>query len=83
MRFRYAVRLAALAIAPVCAKRIRVSDDRRVVDSLLSVDSVDFGGGGLRSNGDGPLSFRAQTPTSVLATDDGRRGLPTALRRGR
>ena len=48
MRFRYPVLLAALAIAPVCAKCIRVSDKRYFVDSTLSVDSSDFGGGDLR-----------------------------------
>ena len=58
MRFRYAVLLADLAIASVCAKRIRVSDERHVVDSKLSVDSADFGSGGLRSRGDRPSSFR-------------------------
>ena len=45
-------------IALSCAKRIRVSDELRVVDSTLSVDSADFGGGGLRSSGNCPLSFR-------------------------
>jgi hypothetical protein len=56
MRFHSAVLLAALAIAPVCAKRIKDSDERQVVDSTLSADGVDCGGSGLRSggnNGDG------------------------------
>ena len=58
MKFRYAVLLAALAIAPVCAKRIRVSDECRVIDSTLSVDSAGFDRGGLCSSGNRPLSFR-------------------------
>ncbi len=56
MRFRSAVLLAALAIAPVCAERIKDSDERHDVDSTLSADGVDCGGGGLCSggnNGDG------------------------------
>jgi hypothetical protein len=52
MRFHSAVLLAALVIAPVCAKRIKYSDERHVVDSTLSADGVDCGGGGLRSSGD-------------------------------
>jgi hypothetical protein len=36
MRFHHAVLLAALAIAPVCAERIKVSDERGIVDSTLS-----------------------------------------------
>jgi hypothetical protein len=52
MRFHHAVLLATLAIAPVCAERIKVSDERGIVDSTLSaVGSVDCGGGGLRSSG--------------------------------
>ncbi len=35
MRFHHAVLLAALAIAPVCAERIKVSDERGIVDSTL------------------------------------------------
>ena len=53
MRFHHAVLLAALAIAPVCAERIKVSDERGIVDSTLSaVGGVDCGGsgGGLRCN---------------------------------
>ena len=47
MRFHHAVLLAALAIAPVCAERIKVSDERGIVDSTLSaVGGVDCGGGG-------------------------------------
>jgi hypothetical protein len=56
MRFHSAVLLAALAIPPVCAERIKDSDERHVVDSTLSADGVDCGGGGLRAggnNGDG------------------------------
>ncbi len=52
MRFRSAVLLAALVIAPVCAERIKDSDKRHVVNSTLSADGVDCGGGGLRSGGD-------------------------------
>ena len=86
MRFPSAVLLAALAIVPVCTERKKVTDEHR---------GFDCGGGGLRSGGDCPSGAhpggvgrqrrrqqRAQTPTSVLATNDGRRGLPTALRRG-
>ena len=36
MRFHHAVLLAALAIAPVCAERIKVSDERGIADSTLS-----------------------------------------------
>jgi hypothetical protein len=36
MRFHHAVLLAALAITPVCAERIKVSDERGIVDSTLS-----------------------------------------------
>ena len=47
MRFHHAVLLAALAIAPVCAERIKVSDERGIVDSTLSaVGGMDCGGGG-------------------------------------
>jgi hypothetical protein len=47
MRFHHAVLLAALAIAPVCAKRIKVSDERGITDSTLSaVGGLDCGGGG-------------------------------------
>jgi hypothetical protein len=56
MRFRSAVLLTALVIAPVCTERIKDSNEHHVVDSMLSADSVDCGGGGLRSggnNGDG------------------------------
>jgi hypothetical protein len=54
MRFRHAVLLAALAITPVCVKRIKVFDKRGVVDSMLSaVGGVDCDGGGLRSSGGG------------------------------
>jgi hypothetical protein len=52
MRFRSAVLLAALAIAPVCAERIKDSDERHVVDSTLSAEGVDCVCGGLRSGGD-------------------------------
>jgi hypothetical protein len=54
MRFHHAVLLAALAIAPVCAERIKISDERGIVDSALSavggVDCGGGGGGGLRCN---------------------------------
>ena len=63
MRFHFAVLLAALAIAPVCAKCIKVSNKRRVVDSTLSVDSADFGGGGGRDE-----------MTTTSADTPGRRG---------
>ena len=54
MRFHHAVLLAALAIANVCTKRIKVSDERGIVDSTLSaVGGMDCGGGGLRSSGGG------------------------------
>ncbi len=47
MSFHHAVLLAALAIAPVCAERIKVSDERGIVDStLLAVGGMDCGGGG-------------------------------------
>ena len=47
MRFHHSVLLAALAIAPVCAERIKVSDERGIVDSTLSaVGGFDCGGGG-------------------------------------
>jgi hypothetical protein len=36
MRFHHAVLLAALAIATVCAERIKVSDERGIIDSTLS-----------------------------------------------
>jgi hypothetical protein len=52
MRFRSAVLLAALAIAPVCTECIKDSDECHVVNSRLSADGVDCGGGGLRSGGD-------------------------------
>ncbi len=46
MRFHHAFLLAALAIAPVCAERIKVSDERGIVDSTLSaVGGMDCGGG--------------------------------------
>jgi hypothetical protein len=51
MRFHSAVLLAALAIAPVCTKRIKDSDECHVVNSTLSADGVDCGGGGLPSGG--------------------------------
>ena len=52
MRFHYAVLLAALAIAPACAERIKVSNERGIIDSMLSVvGGLDCGGGGLRSSG--------------------------------
>ena len=54
MRFHRAVLLAALAIAPVCAERIKVSGERGIVDSTPSaVGGLDCGGGGLRSSGGG------------------------------
>ena len=55
MRFHHAVLLAALAIAPVCAERLKASpDERGIVDSTLSaVGGLDCGGGGLRSSGGG------------------------------
>ncbi len=54
MRFHHVALLAALAIAPVCAKCIKVSDERGIVDSTLSaVGGLDCGGGGLRSSGGG------------------------------
>ncbi len=54
MRFHHAFFLAALAIAPVCAEHIKVSDERGIVDSTLSaVGGVDCGGGGLCSSGGG------------------------------
>jgi hypothetical protein len=47
MRFHHVVLLAALAIAPVSAERIKVSDERGIVNSMLSgVGGVDCGGGG-------------------------------------
>ena len=48
MRFHHAVLLAALAITPVCAERLKASpDERGIVDSTLSaVGGVDCGGGG-------------------------------------
>jgi hypothetical protein len=52
MRFRSAVLLAALAIAPVCAERIKDSNKRHVLNSMLSADGMDCGGGSLRSGGD-------------------------------
>jgi hypothetical protein len=51
MKFHSAVLLAALAIAPVCAERIKDSNEHHVIDSTLSADGVDCGGGGLRSGG--------------------------------
>ncbi len=56
MRFHSAVLLAALAITPVCTKHIKDFDEHHVVDSMLSADSMDCGGSGLRSgcdNGNG------------------------------
>jgi hypothetical protein len=53
MRFPSAVLLAALAIAPVCAERKKVSDKCCVIDSTLSVDGFDCGGGGLHSGAGG------------------------------
>jgi hypothetical protein len=54
MRFHHAVLLAVLAIAPVCAERIKVSDEQGIVDSTLSaVGELDCGGGGLHSSGGG------------------------------
>ena len=54
MRFHHSVLLAALAIAPVCAERIKVSNEQGIVNSTLSaVGGVDCGGGGLRSSGGG------------------------------
>jgi len=54
MRFHHTVFLAALAINPVCAEHVKVSDERGIVDSTLSaVGGVDCGGGGLRSSGGG------------------------------
>ena len=74
MRFPSAVLLADLAIAPVCAERKKVSDERRVVDSTLSVDGFNCGSGGLRPSGN--------RPSGAHPRGGGRRGLPTALRRG-
>jgi hypothetical protein len=51
MRFHSAVLLAALAIAPVCAERIKDSNERNVINVTLSADGVDCGGGGLHSGG--------------------------------
>ncbi len=48
MRFHHAFLLTALVITPVCAERIKVSDERGIVDSTLSAVG---GGGGLRSSG--------------------------------
>ena len=70
MKFRYAVLLAALAIAPVCAKRIRVSDECRVIDSTLSVDSAGFDRGGLCSSGNRPLSFRRTSKGGGVDNDN-------------
>jgi uncharacterized membrane protein YgcG len=62
MRFRHPVLLAALAIAPVCPKRKKVSDEQGIVDSTLSaVGGVDCsirvfcssGGGGGSGGGCG------------------------------
>jgi len=40
-----------LAIAPVCAERIKISDNRGIVDSVLSaIGGVDCGGCGLLSS---------------------------------
>jgi hypothetical protein len=72
MRFHSAVLLAALAIAPVCAERIKDSNERHVVDSTLSADGVDCGGGGLHSGGDngngggGCDTIRRRTPGGVV-----------------
>ncbi len=51
MRFRSAVLLATLVIAPICAECIKDSDERHVIDSTLSADGVDCSDGGLRSSG--------------------------------
>ena len=53
MRFRTVVLLSALAIAPVCAEHIKVSNEHQFVNSTLSVDGVGCGSGGLRSSGAG------------------------------
>ncbi len=49
MRFSSAVLLATLAITPVYAEHIKVSDKCHVINPKPSVDSHDGGGGGLRS----------------------------------
>ena len=57
--------IAVLAIAPVCAERIKVSNERGIVDSTLSaIDGVDCGGGGLRSrsSGGGRRRWRRRWP---------------------
>ena len=54
MRFRHTVLLTTLVIAPVCTKREKVSDERGIVDSMLSAaGGVDCGGSSLRSSGGG------------------------------
>jgi hypothetical protein len=78
MRFRSAVLLAALAIAPVCAERIKDSNERPVVDSMLSTDGVDCSGGGLCSGGDKADGGRGRQWQAVVDSGDGRLG-----RRGR
>jgi hypothetical protein len=52
MRFHSTVLLMALAITPVCTECIKDSDECHNVDSTLSVDGVDCGGGDLHSGGD-------------------------------
>ena len=77
MRFHHAVLLAALAITPVCAERIMVSDERGIVDSTLSADDgLDCGDGGLRSSGGGGLGcdqiIRRRMGGGVAAAAGGR-----------
>ena len=74
MRFPSAVLLAALVIAPVCTECKKVSDERRGVDSTLSVDGFDCGGGGLRSGGNCPSGAHpggkgATTTTTTARTN--------------
>jgi hypothetical protein len=77
MRFHHAVLLAALAIAPVCAERIKVSDEQGIANSTLSaVGGLDCGGGGLHSSGGGGLGcdqiIRRRMVGGVAAAAGGR-----------
>jgi hypothetical protein len=95
MRFRNAVLLATLAIAPVCAKRIRVLVEHRVVNSTLSFDRADGVVAVLPSSGGRPSppgahpgggggSITTTTTTTRTNTNVGacHRRRTTALRRG-
>ena len=66
MRFRHAVLLAALVITPGCAKRIKVSDKRGIVDSTLSaVDGVECGGSGGSGSVDGVVMMTKSVTTAA------------------